>query len=268
MPKSAKTSPLLVVSGLHIRRGATHILRGIDWQVNRGEHWAVLGPNGCGKTSLLSALMAYLPPSEGSIELLGESYGETDWRDMRYRIGMVTNVLARRVPPEEPAIETVLSGTHAQLGYWSRERNPPTAKALRCLGKLKVRSLAQRSFGVLSQGERQKVFIARALMTDPELLILDEPCAGLDPVAREYFLRNLQRLSRQKRSPGLLLVTHHVEEIFPGITHVLLLKKGRVFAAGPKERVLRSSFLTEVFGTALRVRKNAKTETYALSLCR
>lgn len=258
--------PLLSIRQLKLERGDTEILKGIDWRINTGEHWAILGANGCGKTSLLTAITAYLSPNSGEIELLGERYGEADWQELRTKIGMVTHSLARRVPDDEPAIETVLSGSDAQLGYWSRDRKPPTEKALRCLGKLKVRPLANRTFGILSQGERQKVFIARALMSEPKLLILDEPCAGLDPVAREQFLDQVDKFAQAKRGPSLILVTHHIEEIIPAMTHVLILKKGKVLAAGPKAKVLNSSNLSKAFNAKLSVRKNNRTQRYTLSI--
>jgi iron complex transport system ATP-binding protein len=253
---STELTPLLSVEGLAVMRGDTHILRRIDWRVEHGQHWAILGANGCGKTSLLSAITAYLTPSSGEIVFEGDAYGETDWNEVRLRIGIVSNALTRRVPPAENAFTTVLSGATAQLGFWTREKTVPVDKAMRCLGQLGVRHLADRRWEVLSQGERQKVFIARALMADPRLLILDEPCAGLDPVARENFLARLRKLAARKSGPALILVTHHVEEIFPEITHVLVLKKGRVLAAGPAEDVLSSETLSAAFGAPLALERD------------
>ncbi|WP_269525118.1 ABC transporter ATP-binding protein [Coraliomargarita parva] len=250
MPKTCK-QPILQVEELKLYRGQTRILQGIEWTVQTGEHWAILGANGCGKTSLLSAITGYFMPSSGDIRLLGERYGEADWNELRQHIGIVSSSLTRRVPADELALETVLSGGTAQLGYWTRSKQQPTEKALRCMGKMGVRRLAERPWAVLSQGERQKVFIARALMAQPKLLILDEPCAGLDPVAREQFLLSLRKLASAKRGPGLVMVTHHVEEIIPEISHVLLLRSGRTYAAGPKETVLRAEPLGHTFGADL-----------------
>ena len=205
---------ILGVEGVVLYGENGPILKGIDWSVKRGEHWAILGANGCGKTTLLSAILAYRPVGEGEIRALGEHYGRTNWHEMRKRIGMVSSAIAHRVPPHEVALETVLSGAEAQLGYWTREdEEVDSAKALECLGVMNVEELADRPWRFLSQGERQKVFIARALMQDPELLILDEPCAGMDPVARERFLGSLGALARRRGGPHLVLVTHHVEEI-------------------------------------------------------
>lgn len=247
---------ILAVRNLKVRRETTHILKGIDWSVTAGQHWAILGANGCGKTSLLAAITGYLTPTSGDICLMGEHYGEADWNEVRQHIGIVSSALARRVPKDEIAIETVLSGGTAQLGFWTRERTVDTRKALRCLGKLGVRALANRQWQVLSQGERQKVFIARALMADPVLLILDEPCAGLDPVARESFLASLRKLSNPKKSTGLILVTHHIEEVFPEISHVMLMRQGQILRSGPKRDTLKSDSLSKAFGADLKVRRD------------
>jgi iron complex transport system ATP-binding protein len=259
-------SKILELNGLIVRQDKTVILKGIDWTVKHGEHWAILGANGCGKTSLLAAITAYLTPNAGTVELVGERYGQADWQEVRQQIGMVSSALTRRVPNDESALTTVLSGETAQLGYWTREENVDTSWALRCLGKLGIRHLADRRWGVLSQGERQKVFIARALVARPQLLILDEPCSGLDPVARSRFLASIRSIAQKKKSPGLILVTHHVEEIIPEISHVLVLKKGKVLAAGLKSDILKSSLLSRAFGAELKLRKNTRTQCYSLSL--
>lgn len=250
------TAPLLSVRGLRVLRGNTRILSEVTWSVRRGEHWAILGANGSGKTSLLAAIMAYLTPSHGEIGVLGQSYGASDWQELRRHIGMVSSALTRQIPPEESAMETVLSGETAQLGYWSRRPSAHEAKAKRCLSRMGVGRLAGRPWGVLSQGERQKVFIARALMASPRVLILDEPCAGLDPVARERFLGTLRRLAAERRGPALVFVTHHVEEIIPEITHVLVLHRGRTLAAGPAAKVLTAPVLSEAFGASVRIRRS------------
>lgn len=246
---------LLSVRDLGVSRGNTRILSRVTWSVGKGEHWAILGANGSGKTSLLAAIMAYLTPSHGEIEVLGQSYGASDWQELRTHIGMVSSALTRRIPPEETALDTVLSGETAQLGYWSGKRPGHGARAKRCLSRMGVGRLAGRPWGVLSQGERQKVFIARALMADPRMLILDEPCAGLDPVAREHFLRTLRRLASERRGPALVFVTHHVEEIIPEVTHVLVLHRGRVLAAGPVAGVLTATVLSGAFGAPVKIRR-------------
>jgi len=247
------TSPLLAVSSLHVLRDATTILRDVSWQVRRGEHWVILGPNGCGKTSLLRTLTGYLSPSSGAISVFGQVYGETDWRDLRLRIGLVSSSLQSSIPAAEPAIETVISGKFAQLNLWAKTTRPDRAQALRLLRQMGAAPLAEREWQYLSQGERQRVLIARALMARPKLLILDEPCAGFDPLTREHFLGFINRLARRRGSPPLGLVTHHVEEITPAFTHALLLRAGQVVAAGPRATTLTSRALSQTFGAAVRL---------------
>ena len=248
--------PVLEVSRLQVRRGATTILRSVDWRVAPGEHWVILGANGSGKTSLLKALTGYLSPTAGTLRLLGETYGESDWRRLRLRIGVVTSAFAAAVPPAETALDTVVSGKFAQLDLWARVSAADRAAARRQLRLVGLARLAGRAWVHLSQGERQRVLIARALMARPRLLILDEPCAGLDPVARENFLGFVNRLAGRRRGPALVLVTHHVEEIAPRFSHVLLLRGGRVLASGTRQRVLTSRYLSAVFGAPLRLERS------------
>jgi iron complex transport system ATP-binding protein len=227
----------------------------VQWRVEAGQHWAILGPNGCGKTSLLKALTGYLSPTRGKIAVLGRIYGRTDWRELRLKIGIVTSALQASIPPAEPALETVISGRYAQLDLWARPSPAEVTDGRRWLRFVGALPLAAREWAYLSQGERQRILIARALMARPRLLILDEPCAGLDPVAREEFLAFLNRLAREKRGPALVLVTHHVEEIMPAFTHALVLRGGAVFAAGPKTRIVTSKTLTGAFGARLTVER-------------
>lgn len=247
-------SPLLCVEQLTVRRGRVTILDRIDWRVERGEHWAILGANGSGKTSLLKCLMGYLSPTSGNISLLGRRYGKCDWRDLRLRVGMVTSAFASAIPPAELALETVISGKFAQLDLWSSPTRADRAAAEQLLRFVGLHDLAERVWLHLSQGERQRVLIARALMARPDVLILDEPCAGLDPIAREKFLDFIDRSMRRNRFvKGLILVTHHVEEITPRFSHLLLLRGGRVLTAGPQTRVLTSANLSATFDAPLRL---------------
>ena len=241
------------MAGLRIERGGTVILRDVDWRVQRGEHWVILGANGSGKTSLLSALTGYLMPTSGEISVLGETYGESDWRELRKKIGLVSSSVRQMMAEEEPALETVASGKYAMIDFWGRVTRAEQAGALSLLKQVGCEYLVGRPWRVLSQGERQRVLIGRALMAKPRVLILDEPCAGLDPAAREHFLKFLQRLGGRKNSPTLVLVTHHVEEIMPVFSHVLLLKKGRVLAAGEKADVLTSKNLSRTFTARMRL---------------
>lgn len=245
--------PILEVSGLCVARGATTILRDVSWRVERGDHWVILGPNGCGKTSLLKSLTGYLSPTTGSVALLGRRYGETDWRELRLKVGIVTSALQASIPPAEPALETVVSGRYAQLDLWARPTPADLEGGRRRLRQVGGEHLAAREWIYLSQGERQRVLIARALMARPRLLILDEPCAGLDPVAREEFLRLVDALAARRRGPSLVLVTHHVEEIMPCFTHALVLRGGGVFAAGPVRSVVTARTLGGAFSARVRI---------------
>lgn len=259
-----RTRSVLTVEQLSLRRGGTKILRDISWGIERGQHWVILGANGSGKTSLLSALTGYLMPTSGEISLLGQRYGESDWRELRKQVGLVSSSVRQMMADDEPALETVASGKYAVIDLWGRMTRTDRGRARRWLRQVECEYLSDRPWRVLSQGERQRVLIARALMANPALLILDEPCAGLDPAAREHFLQFLQRLGRNKNSPTLVLVTHHVEEIMPVFSHVLVLKGGRVLAAGRKKVTLATKLLSAAFSA--RVRLTTKTSRYAMSV--
>ncbi len=254
----------LEVSALSVQRGDARILDGLSWRVEAGEHWVILGSNGSGKTSLLSALSGYLTPTEGEISVLGQRFGETDWRALRTRIGLVSSSVRQLMPDSEPGLLTVISGKYAMIDFWGRVTPEDHAAASRILHRIEAGHLAERPWRVLSQGERQRILIGRALMAKPKILILDEPCAGLDPVAREHFLAFLQRLGTQRAAPALLFVTHHVEEIMPVFTHALLLRGGRAIASGPKAGILTSGNLSEVFGATVILQK--RNHRYSLQV--
>ncbi len=246
-------APILEVRDLTIRRGDTVILDRVSWAMQRGEHWVILGANGSGKTSLLSALTGYLSPTEGDIAVLGERFGESDWRELRVHIGIVSSTIRQMMPDHESALTSVISGKYAMIDYWGRVKDADRVAARRILREVEAEHLADRPWLVLSQGERQRVLIGRALMARPRLLILDEPCAGLDPVARENFLAFIDRLGRRRRAPALILVTHHVEEIVPVFSHALLLRAGQVVRAGAKRAVLTSALVSQAFAAELRL---------------
>ena len=250
MGNGDEVTDVLRVTGLRVERGDTVILDDVSWRVRRGEHWAVLGANGSGKTSLLSTLTGYLSPTTGKIEVLGHHYGETDWRELRTRIGLVSSSVRQMMADEEPAIETVISGQYAMIDLWGPVSAADRKGARQILRQVECEYAADRPWRVLSQGERQRVLIGRALMAKPALLILDEPCAGLDPVAREHFLQFLNRL----KSPTLVLVTHHVEEIMPVFTHVLVLKAGKVSTQGRKREALQD--IGRAFGAPVALRES------------
>jgi iron complex transport system ATP-binding protein len=256
LPQPAAVADILKVSGLRIVRGRTEILRGIDWRVRKGEHWVILGPNGSGKTSLLKSITGFLSPTSGEITLLGETYGESDWRELKLKLGIVTSALQASIPPAETALDTVVSGRYAQLDLWASPSRAERAEGRRLLRFVGGSRLAGREWAYLSQGERQRILIARSLMARPKLLILDEPCAGLDPVAREEFLWFVESLARKRGGPALVLVTHHAEEIMPAFTHALLLREGRVFGAGAKDGVVTTRNMSGAFGARVLVRTN------------
>ncbi|MEW6303321.1 MAG: ABC transporter ATP-binding protein [Verrucomicrobiota bacterium] len=255
---------ILEVSQLTIRRNNVAILQDVSWRVERGQHWVILGANGSGKTSLLSSLTGYLPPTLGAITVLGRTYGRADWRELRKHIGIVSSSVRQMMADSEPALESVVSGKYAMIDYWGRVTPADRRQGLRILKQIECEYLATRPWLYLSQGERQRVLIGRALMAKPKLLILDEPCAGLDPVAREHFLQFLQRLGSRRGAPTLILVTHHVEEIQPVFTHVLVLKQGRVLRAGTKDECLTSGTLSSAF--ANRIRLQRRSHRYELAV--
>ncbi len=256
-------APILHISNLVLQR-EQKILQEINWQIHPGEQWALLGPNGSGKTTLLHALTGYEPPSEGKIEIFGETYGKSDWRSMRKKLGIVGPWVATHLQPRETAIAVVLSGREAMVNYWGKPPPDLWVEAEEILARIHCEHLAERLWGYLSQGERQRVLIGRALMARHEILLLDEACAGLDLVARDRFLSFLNHLTEQKNTPTLILVTHHIEEIFPAITHVLLLKGGTIAASGPKEEMLTAQNLSTVFSADLEVLRDG--ETYSARL--
>lgn len=256
---------ILEVSRLGIKRGDTRILHEVNWRVEPGQHWAILGANGSGKTSLLSALTGYFMPTAGEIAVLGRRFGESDWRELRRHIGLVSSSIRQLMADTEPALESVISGKYAMIDFWGRVSRADRARGLRLLQQIECSQLAKRPWLFLSQGERQRVLIGRALMAKPRLLILDEPCAGLDPAAREHFLQFLQRLGGQRNAPTLVLVTHHVEEIMPVISHALILKAGGVLAAGGKDAVLNTRNLSSAFGAPTLLKRKADRYTLAIT---
>jgi len=209
----------------------------------------VLGPNGAGKTTLLQLADTLMHPTSGSVDILGETLGRTDVFEIRPRIGFASTAMAKRIPREESVLNVVLTAAYSVTGRWNEQyENIDERRALRVLGEWKLDHLADRTFGTLSDGEQKRVQIARAVMTDPELLLLDEPTASLDLGAREELLGLLSGYASSPTTPAMVMVTHHVEEIPVGFTHVLLLRDGSVVAAGPIEQTLTADTLTEAFG--------------------
>lgn len=245
---------LIHLRDVRLRRNGLDILSGIDWRMGRGEHWAVVGANGSGKTTLLQIAAGTLFPTAGEATVLGERFGKTDLFALRRRIGWISSALLARLPGHETALDVAVSGLKATFGlvYDCSPRDRETAaEHLRRMG------LAERldtPFGLLSQGERQKVLFARSLMTDPGILILDEACSGLDIPARESFLRAVGDIMAAGRT-GTVMATHHIEEIPPDATHALALKGGKILASGPVEETISSAVLSETFGLRIAVER-------------
>jgi iron complex transport system ATP-binding protein len=235
-----------------VRRGGTDLLVDLDWTVELDERWVVLGPNGAGKTTLLRLAGAEMHPTTGTVELLGERMGRVDVFDLRPRIGLASANLAGRVPADEPVLDVVRSAGYGVLGTWrERYEAEDDHRALGLIEIMGVQHLAQRPYGTLSTGERQRVLLARALMTDPELLLLDEPAAGLDLGAREDLIELLSELAADPDGPATVMVTHHVEEIPPNCSHVMLMRDGRVVAQGLLDDVMTSENLSATFDQPL-----------------
>jgi iron complex transport system ATP-binding protein len=235
-----------------IVRGGATLLNEVSWRVDESDRWVIIGPNGAGKTTLLQVVSAQIHPTGGVAGLLGEVLGTVDVFDLRPRIGLTSAALAERIPRGERVHDVVVSASYAVVGRWREEYDAlDHERADELLAQLRMDALADRTFGTLSEGERKRVQIARALMTDPELLILDEPAAGLDLGGREDLVSTLSVLAMDGVAPAIVLVSHHVEEIPPGFTHVLMLRDGRVTTSGPIERVMSEAALSETFGMPL-----------------
>jgi iron complex transport system ATP-binding protein len=238
------------------RRHGRHLLDGVSWRVERGQHWAIVGPNGSGKTLLLTIVNGYTWPTTGTVEVLGRRFGRTDLRELRRSIGWVSTALNERLMRSwsgTPVLEVVESGRFASLGLHERVDPATVAEAAELLERFGCGPLAARAFATLSQGEKQRVLLARAWMAQPELLILDEPTTGLDLAARERLLDAVQTMGGREDAPTVLYVTHHVEEVVPIFTHALVLSEGRVQAAGPARDVLTSEHVSASFGLRVEV---------------
>jgi iron complex transport system ATP-binding protein len=245
---------VLDVRNATVTRGGKDLIHDVDWRVELDERWVVLGPNGAGKTTLLNLCAARSHPTRGTVDVLGERLGRVDVFELRTRIGLATVGLHDRMPPEESALDVVVTAAWSVVGRYREGYDPVDLRRARTLlDQLGVADLADRRYGTLSEGERKRVQIARALMTDPELLLLDEPAAGLDLGGREDLVRRLAELAADPDAPAIVLVTHHVEEIPPGFTHALLLREGGVVAAGLLADTVTSDNLSKTFNLPLRV---------------
>jgi iron complex transport system ATP-binding protein len=247
-------SGALELSDLTVVRDGRNILDAVSWTVTSDQRWVILGPNGAGKTTLLQIASATMFPSSGTAKILGEKLGKVDVFELRPRIGFASTALGRRIPATETVLDAVMTAAYSVTGRWNEEYDDiDVRRARRVLGEWKLGHLEGRLFGTLSDGEQKRVQIARAVMTDPELLLLDEPAASLDLGAREELLQLLGAYAGSPESPAMVMVTHHVEEIPPGFTHALLLADGAVQAAGPIAEIITGELLSDVFGLELLV---------------
>ncbi len=246
------TPSALRFDAVDLDRLSTPVLRGVSFEVRAGERWVVLGPNGSGKTTLLELASGYLHPTRGSVEVLGARLGRTDVRSLRPRVGMVSSAVAKMLQPGLTGTEVVMSASHGALEpWWHRYDEGDRARARALLEAAGFGHTADRPFGVLSEGERQQVLLARTLMARPELLLLDEPAAGLDLAGRERLVARLAALAADRSAPPVVAVTHHVEEIPSGFGHALLLRGGEVVVAGPIADTLQAETLSVAFGMDL-----------------
>ena len=245
-------TPALRFEGVDLDRVGLAVLHQVNWTVRRDERWVVLGPNGSGKTTMLELASGFLHPTRGTVDILGHRLGRVDVRALRSRVALVSAAVAKLLVSSLPAADVVVSARHGALEpWWHTYSSDERTRARELLGTAGLAGVADRPFGVLSEGERQQVLLARTLMTEPDLLLLDEPCAGLDVGGRERLVARLGALAADPEAPPTVLVTHHVEEIPPSFTHVLLIADGRVVAAGSLPEVLSAGALSACFGLDL-----------------
>jgi iron complex transport system ATP-binding protein len=257
MPPAAPP-PVVRLDDVSFVRNDARLLDGISWAVRPGENWLVLGANGSGKTTLLRIAALYEHPTSGVVEVLGERLGRTDVRSLRRRIGYASAALAQQLRPESVARDVVMTARNAALEpWWHRYDDNDRARAVECLARLRVEHLAHRSLATLSSGEQQRVLLARTLMNDPGVVLLDEPSARLDLGGREQLVAALDEMMNTVGAPPLVLVTHHVDEVPSSITHALLLRDGSVLASGPVDEVMTAESLSACFGVALHLERRA-----------
>ncbi|WP_441249656.1 ABC transporter ATP-binding protein [Kitasatospora sp. McL0602] len=250
-------SDVLELVDVTVVREGRALVDQVSWSISEGERWVILGPNGAGKTTLLQVAATYLFPSTGQAVVLGEKLGSVDVFELRSRIGLAGASMIDKLPADQTVLQTVLTAAYGMTATW-REQYESTdeSRALALLDRLGMAGYTDRKFGTLSEGERKRVLIARALMTDPELLLLDEPAAGLDLGGREDLVRRLGALAQDAYAPAMAMVTHHVEEIAPGFTHVLMIRQGKVLTAGPIDTELTARNLSLCFGLPLTLERH------------
>lgn len=240
---------MIALEHVSLQRGDKLILDDVNIEMGKGENWAILGRNGSGKTTVLEMMMGYLFPTKGKVKVLDYTYGECDVREVRKEIGYISQTLIEKLALKDPVWEVVATGAYAFLRFYQHIPDEVREEAYAKLADIGFSHLAEQPFGTLSQGERKKVLLARSLMAHPKLLIMDEPCAGLDLYERENMLQAVDHL--RKQNIGVVYVTHHIEEIMPLFTHVALIKDGKVAAAGPKKEVLTKETIMHAYGISV-----------------
>ena len=242
-------STVISLKDVSVVRGGKPILDRIDWTVEANQRWVIIGPNGAGKTTMLRIAAAQIHPTVGSAEILGERLGEVNVFELRTRIGFASSALASHIPNSEKVLDAVMTASYAITGRWNEKyEDIDERRARRVLGEWRLADLADRAFGTLSDGERKRAQIARSVMPDPELLLLDEPVASLDLAAREQTISTIGAYAQSPYAPAIVMVTHHLEEIPAGFTHALILSDGQIFAAGEIASTLTSDKISEAFG--------------------
>jgi iron complex transport system ATP-binding protein len=251
-------SLVLDFNNLTVTRDQKHILNNVDWQVASDQRWVIIGPNGAGKTTLLRVAAAQIHPSTGSAKLLGETLGQVNVFELRTRIGFASNAMSSHIPNSESVLDAVMTASYGITGRWNEMyEDVDKRRALRVLAEWQLEHLADRAFGTLSDGEKKRAQIARAVMPDPELLLLDEPVASLDMAAREHTISILGNYASAPMAPAIVMVTHHIEEIPRGFSHALILRSGQVFAAGEIASTITTEKVSEAFGYPLEVTREA-----------
>ncbi|WP_099156895.1 ABC transporter ATP-binding protein [Virgibacillus ndiopensis] len=245
---------IIDMQGVSWKRQKENILYNVNWQVYQGEHWAVLGLNGSGKTTLLNMINGYIWPTQGKVSVLDQSFGKTDLRELRKSIGWVSSSLQEKVKVTDNTEDVVISGKYASIGLYENPNNEDYQKAFKIMDKLGSGHLIGRAYQTCSQGEKQKILIARGLMGSPELLILDEPCNGLDFHSREELMSSVKQLAMQKYGPTIIYVTHHTEEILPVFSHTLLIHQGTIFDKGETANILTSENLSRFFEMTVEIK--------------
>jgi iron complex transport system ATP-binding protein len=253
------------VENIWFERNGEAILRGVTWHIEHGNHWALLGANGAGKTTLLKIVTGYEWPTRGAVTVLGRLFGQCNIPELRKTVGWVSSAIETRFPLHNTALDVVISGLDASLGVYRAFSETEHRRAWEALERVNAVAVAEHAYATLSQGERQRALIARALIANPQLLVLDEPCVGLDPAARHRLLQDLAGLAESHDTPTIVYVTHHIEEVGDWITGVLVMKDGKALATGSREDMLSTHVLSDAFGVPCRVKKTRGTYTLHVS---